>query len=171
MTKYLALVCGLLFCAATTVNAQTSTLKFGHINSTQLLSLMPETKNADSTLQKFGSSLESQLKTMSAEYQNKIADFKSKESSMAEPIRDAKMKEISDLEQRIQDFQESAQTSMQKKKEEIYSPVIKKAEDAIKAVAKEKEFSYIFDTSVGAVLFSQDSDDIMPLVKAKLGLK
>jgi outer membrane protein len=132
---------------------------------------MPETKNADSTLQKFGASLESQLKTMTAEYQNKIADFKTKEASMADPIRDAKMKEISDLEERIQAFQESAQTSMQKKKEELYSPIIKKAEDAINQIAKEKSYSYIFDTSVGAVLFAQDSDDILPIVKTKLGLK
>jgi outer membrane protein len=132
---------------------------------------MPETKNADSSLQKFGASLESQLKTMTAEYQNKIADFKTKEASMADPIRDAKMKEISDLEERIQAFQESAQTSMQKKKEELYSPIIKKAEDAINQIAKEKSYSYIFDTSVGAVLFAQDSDDILPIVKTKLGLK
>ena len=90
---------------------------------------------------------------------------------MAEPIRDAKMKEITDLEERIQAFQESAQSSMQKKKEELYSPIIKKAEEAINNVAKEKAYSYIFDTSVGAVLFAQESDDVMPIVKAKLGLK
>ena len=66
MTKYLAIVGGLLLSIATTsVNAQT--LKFGHINSTQLLGMMPETKNADSSLNKFGTSLEAQLKTMTAE--------------------------------------------------------------------------------------------------------
>ncbi len=170
MTKYIAIICGILLGFNTLTNAQ-GTLKFGHINSTQLLGAMPETKNADSTLQKFGASLESQLKTMSAEYQGKIQDFKAKESSMAEPIHDAKMKEISDLEQRIQDFQESAQTSMQKKKEELYAPIIKKAEDAISAIAKEKSYSYIFDTSVGAFLYAQDSDNVMSLVKTKLGLK
>ncbi len=170
MTKHIALLCG-LFLGLTTLAGAQGTLKFGHINSTQLLSVMPETKNADSLLQKFGASLENQMKTMSAEYQSKVSDFKAKEASMAEPIHDAKMKEISDLEQRIQDFQESAQSSMQKKKEELYNPVIKKVEDAIKAVAKEKAYSYIFDTSVGAVLYAQDSDDIMPLVKTKLGMK
>ncbi|MFM9008986.1 MAG: OmpH family outer membrane protein, partial [Bacteroidota bacterium] len=65
-----------------TTQAQHS-YKFGHVNSTQLLSLMPETKSADSSLQKFGLSLENQLKTMTGEYQNKISDFKSKEASMA----------------------------------------------------------------------------------------
>ena len=145
--------------------------KFGHINSTQLLSLMPETKAADSSLQKFGVSLESQLKTMTAEYQGKITDFKSKEGSMAEPIREAKLKEISDLEDRIQTFQESAQSSMQKKKEELYTPILKKAEEAINAVAKENKYSYIFDTGAGALLFAQESEDVLALVKSKHGIK
>jgi outer membrane protein len=168
MSNYLKTAVALLVMITSSVNAQ---IKLGHINSTQLLSFMPETKNADSSLQKFGSSLENQLKTMSAEYDNKVADFKSKESSMAEPIRDAKVKEIGDLEGRIQDFQQSAQSSIQKKKEELYQPIIKKAEDAIHSVAKEKAYTYIFDSSVGVLLYSNDSEDIMPLVKQKLNLK
>lgn len=156
------------FICATVVNAQ---IKLGHINSTQLLSSMPETKLADSTLQKFGESLQAQLKTMSAEYDAKVADYQAKSEAMAEPVRTTKEKEIRDLGQRIQDFQESAQQSVQKKKEDVYSPIIKKAEEAIKAVGKDKGYTYIFDASIGALLYSSDSDDIMALVKAKLGLK
>src|SRR5687767_5541543 len=106
MIKYLVAIIAFAGLSVSSLQAQT-TLKLGHINTTQLLSMMPETKNADSLLQKFGASLESQLKTMTGEYQNKISDFKAKESSMADPVRDAKVKEIGDLEQRIQDFQES----------------------------------------------------------------
>jgi len=168
MTKIIKLACVIILLTGT---IQAQNLKFGHINSTQLLSMMPETKLADSTLQKFGASLESQLKTMTNEYQSKVSDFRANEATMSEPIKEAKAKEINDLEQRIQDFQESAQQSLQKKKEEIYTPIIKKAEDAIKDIAKEKSYSYIFDTSVGVVLFAQESDDILPLVKTKLGLK
>ena len=120
---------------------------------------------------KFGSSLENQLKTMNAEYENKVNEYKKDEASMAEPIRSARIKEITDLEVRIQDFQQSAQQSIQKKKEELYSPIISKADEAIKAVAKEKKFNYIFDSSVGVLLHAEESDDIMDLVKAQLGLK
>jgi outer membrane protein len=168
MSKYLKLTAVFILLSITGVQAQ---LKLGHINSTELLSFMPETKNADSTLQKFGSSLENQLKTMSAEYDGKVSDFKSKESSLSEPIREAKIKEITDLETRIQDFQQSAQSSIQKKKEELYSPIIKKAEDAIHAVAKDKGYTYVFDSSVGVLLWAEDSEDMMTVVKQKLGLK
>jgi outer membrane protein len=169
MTKRLSLLAIALFVASMTF-AQT-TLKFGHINSTQLLSFMPETKAADSTLERFGKSLENQLKTMTAEYQNKLQDYKDKSPSMAEPVKDSKEKELTDLGQRIQDFQESAQSSIEKKKEELYSPIIKKAQDAIHDISKDKGYSYVFDTSVGALLYAQDADDLMAQVKQKLGLK
>lgn len=147
------------------------TLKFGHINSADLIQSMPQTKQADSTLKKFAESLDGQLKTMSIEYQTKLQTYQSKADSLPDAIRQIKEKELYDLQTRIQDFQQTAQESIQKKKEEIYGPILKKAEDAIKTLAKEKSYSYIFDTSVGAVVFAQESDDVMPMVKAKLGIK
>jgi outer membrane protein len=149
------------------------TLKFGHIDSGQLIQMMPQTKSADSSLKKFGESLDNQLRAMTSEYQSKLQSYQQKADSMPELIRTTKEKELTDLGQRIQDFQQTAQESMQKKKEEIFNPILKKAEDAIKEIAKENSYSYIFDTSPGAgsVLYAQDSDNIMPLVKTRLGLK
>ncbi|MBL0051653.1 MAG: OmpH family outer membrane protein [Bacteroidetes bacterium] len=146
-------------------------LKLGHINSNQLLSIMPETKAADSVLQKFGTSLQNQLQTMNTEYEGKVGEYKKNEASMLDAVKEMKVKEITDLEDRIREFQQSAQENISKKKEEIYAPILKKAEEAIKGIAKEKGYTYIFDAGVGVLLYSQDSDDILPLVKAKLGLK
>ena len=145
--------------------------KLGHINTSQLVLLLPEMKAADSTLQKFSASLEAQLKVMYTEYQSKVSDFKASEATMAEPVRQTKAKEVEDLEQRIRQFQDDAETSVQKKEQELLAPISKKVEEAIKSVAKEKGYSYIFDMSRGPVIYAQDSDDIMPLVKTKLGLK
>ena len=147
------------------------TLKFGHIDSGALIQMMPQTKQADSTLKRFGESLDAQLKGMTAEYQSKLQAYQSKADSLPDLIRTTKEKELGDLGQRIQDFQQTAQESIQKKKEEIYGPILKKAEDAIKEIAKEKSYSYIFDTSLGSVIYAQESDNIMPLVKARLGIK
>ena len=167
------LIQGLGLCMAMLfgLSAQAQTLKFGHINSADLIKLMPETRQSDSTLKKFGESLDSQLKTMGAEYQRKLGEYQSKRDSFPDAIRQIKEKEIMDLQQRIDDFQQTAQESIQQKKEEIYGPILKKADQAIRDVAKEKGYSYIFDTSAGTVLYAQDSDNIMPLIKAKLGLK
>ncbi len=153
---------------STAVLAQTN--KFGHINSAELLAQMPEIKEADKKLQEFGLSLENQLKMMTNEYQTKVQAFQAQEASMADPIKQSRIKEITDLESRIQDFQQTAQESVSRKKEELYSPILKKAEDAIVVLAKEKGYTYVFDTSSGAFIYAQESDDIMDLVKKKLGV-
>ncbi|MBL7926791.1 MAG: OmpH family outer membrane protein [Bacteroidia bacterium] len=168
MKKLLIVAAAFTFSAFTNLHAQ---VKLGHINSTTLLQAMPETKVADSVLTKFGNSLQDQLRTMSGEYDKKIADYKSKEANMADPIKETMVKDITDLEDRIREFQTAAQENIQKKKEELYQPIIKKADDAIKAVAKEKSYNYVFDSGVGVLLYANDSEDIMSAVKQKLGLK
>ncbi|REJ83008.1 MAG: OmpH family outer membrane protein [Bacteroidetes bacterium] len=160
-----------LISALATYSAFSQTLKFGHIDSGELIQLMPQTRTADSTLRKYGESLDSQLKGMTAEYQSKLQNYQSKADSFPEAIRITKERELNDLGNRIQDFQQTAQESLQKKKEELYGPILKRAEDAIKDIAKEKSYSYIFDTSLGSIIFAQESDDIMPMVKSKLGIK
>jgi len=168
LLSYLSIV--LFLCAALSTQAQSN--KLGHINSTDLLQAMPEIKQADSTLQTYQKQLEDQNQTMLTEYQSKLADFQKAEATMPDAVKEVKQQELQDLQNRIQQFQSSAQDKFQAKKEELYSPVLKKAEDAIKAVAKENNYSYVFDTSAGAVIyFPPDADDLMALVKKKLGLK
>jgi outer membrane protein len=170
MTNHLKTVfTAVILLMSTSLFAQT--LKFGHINSSELIQAMPQTKQADSTLRKYGESLDAQLKGMTGEYQSKLQTYQSKRDSFPDFIRQTKEKELEDLGSRIQDFQQTAQESIQKKKEELYGPILKKAETAIKDLAKEKGYSYIFDTSAGTVLYAQDSDNLMAAVKTKLGLK
>lgn len=169
MKRTLILSICLFICGSVSTFAQTT--KFGHINSAELIQSMPQTKQADSTLKKFGESLDGQLKVMTAEYQAKVQIYQSKIDSMPDAIKATKQQELQDLGNRIEDFRQNAQESIQKKKEELYGPVLKRAEDAIKETAKEKGYSYIFDTSSGSFLFAQESDDIMVMVKAKLGVK
>ena len=80
-------------------------------------------------------------------------------------------KELTDLQARIESTQQNAEQKVAQKKEELYTPLLEKADKAIKDVAQEKGYDYIFDVSVGAVLYAKPTDDILPLVKAKMGLK
>ena len=144
--------------------------KIGHINSNELLESMPERTKAASDVETFAKQLETQLKNMSAEYETKLQEYQSQQATMTEPGRQAKVQEITDLEGRIQQFQLNAQESLQQKESEILKPIIEKAKNAINAVAKEKGYDYILDTGLGVVLFSDTGDDILPLVKKKLGL-
>lgn len=145
--------------------------KLGHINANELLMLMPGVKEADAKLLEYTKQLETQNQAMIAEYQNKVQDYQQNEASMIDAVKETKVKEITDLETRIQAFQQSANEKVAKRKEELYSHILEKANKAIKEVAREKNYDYVFDTSIGILLHFPDSDNIMPLVKAKLGLE
>jgi outer membrane protein len=107
---------------------------------------------------------------MSAEYQGKVSEYQNQQALMAEAVKQTKVKEITDLETRIQQFQQSAQEELQKKEAEVLQPIIDKAKKAIDDVAKEKGYDYILDTGLGVVLYSNTGDNILPLVKKKLSL-
>ena len=92
---------------------------------------------------------------------------------MTDAMKEVKQKEIQDLQNRIESTQQSAQEKVSQKKQEVYGPILEKADKAIKAVAKEKGYDYVFDASSGggALLFARESDNITPYVKEKLGIK
>lgn len=160
-----------LACSLLIGNSVFAQVKFGYINSDELLSIMPEVRKADSSLQLFAKSYQDQLEEMGKEYQRKVQDFQGQEKNMTEAVKEVKIKEIQQLEERIQSTQQSAQEKVARKKEELYSPILEKADKAIKEVAKANNYDYVFDASRGNILYAKESDNILPLVKTKLGIK
>lgn len=145
--------------------------KLGYLNSAELLSLMPEVNKADTQLKVFAKQYEDQLTAMQTEMQRKMADYQAKEKSMTDAMKEVAQRELQDLDQRMQALQQSAQEKISQKKEQIYKPILERADKAIKDVAVEKGYDYIFDASGGTLLYAKDADNIMPFVKAKLGIK
>ncbi len=149
--------------------AQTNA-KLGYIDSNELLDLMPGKDSIQQVLQAYGKTLESQLQTMYQEYQNKLADYQQNVNTMSTIIKQTKEKELGDLETRIQDFQQQADQDLQNKQVELLQPMIDKARKAIESVARDHGYTYIFDAGMGNLLYYEKGDNILPLVKQKLGL-
>ena len=148
------------------------TVKLGHINSSELMQIMPGKDSVQTILEKELADLETQLKAMQAEMEQRYNEYMERQSQMSDLIKRTKQQEIQDMGNRIEAFNQDAQKQMQERQEALLKPIVDRAKKAIEDVAKENGYSYIFDTStnVGAILYQQDSDDIMPLVKKKLGL-
>ena len=167
MKKLFVLLCMTLVLAGSgSLMAQ----KFAHINSADLLEIMPEVKTTDVELQKYQSQLEEQNQAMLKEYELKLTEFKAQESVLADAVKEVKITEITDLEERIQSFQSTAQQKLANKKEELYGPIFEKAKKTIEEVAKAKGYDYVFDTSLGFLLTFPSGDDLLPAVKKKLNL-
>ncbi|MDC1105799.1 OmpH family outer membrane protein [Prolixibacteraceae bacterium] len=154
---------------AGSVSAQT---KIGHINFQQLLSVMPERAAATKQMETHGRSLEEQLTALQTDFQAKVAEYQKGSATMTDIVRSTKEGELRDMQQRIQNFQQLAQQEVQKKQKELFQPILEKAQEAVKNVAKDQGMTYVLDTSSGVVLYqSNESIDILPLVKVKLGIK
>lgn len=147
-------------------------LKFGHVDSSNILSIMPEKAIAEKQVQAKALEFDKQIKEMQAENQRLITAYMEVRESMSEALRTNKEKEIQDLQNRMQSFDGFAQQELQKAQNELLKPIFEKASKAIKDVGQENGFIYIFDISSGVLLFnSNESVDITPLVKAKLGIQ
>ena len=144
--------------------------KFGYIDSQELLILMPEREKAEKEVQEFAKSLESQLGSMTAEYQQSVQEYQANESTYTDLVKQDKVAEITGLEQRIQAFQQNAQQSLQAKEQELLEPILAKARKAIEDVATEGNYTYIFDKSIGSILYAKEGENVLSLVKKKLKL-
>ncbi|MDB5263099.1 MAG: outer membrane protein [Adhaeribacter sp.] len=151
--------------------AAAASQKFGYINSAELLKIMPETKRAEANLEAFVKNLEKQFGGLQTEYQTKITEFQSQEKTMIDAVKETRIKAIQDLEQRLQQTQASGQQQVAKKREDLFKPILDKAEKAIKDVGKENGYDYIFDTNTGSFVYAKESHNVLSLVKAKLAIK
>ncbi|WP_183566282.1 OmpH family outer membrane protein [Mucilaginibacter sp. SP1R1] len=158
---------GMLF-AGNFANAQT---KIGHINFNQLIDMMPETKTVTTQMQAYQKTFIDQLTTMNNEYTAKGQEFQKNNATMTDAIRTAKGNELQDMQKRMSDYQNNAQQQVDAKRQELGKPLIDKATAAVNAVAKEKGYAYVLDSSQVSLLVSPDADDLMTSVKTKLGLK
>ena len=171
MKNYIKILFVLLIVTALSVSAYAQKQKFGHIDSNELLQLMPGRDSAVATITEYAKTLEDQLKGMQTEFETKYQEYMANESKMTDLIKQTKSKEIQDIQARIEGFQASAEEDLQNKQAELLQPIIDKAKTAIEKVAKANGYTYIFDAGLGILLYADQGDDIMPLVKAELNIK
>ncbi|MBN1387682.1 MAG: OmpH family outer membrane protein [Bacteroidales bacterium] len=153
-------------------NAAAQNFKFGHINSDELFSIMPERDTIISQMEALRTELQNTLEIMQVEYNNKLNDYTNQVEKLSDLVRQTKEEELLGLQQRITNFQQNADQQLQSKQMELMQPVIQKAEKAIKDVAREDGFTYIFDLSRGPIIYFDEtkSENILEKVKAKLGI-
>ena len=151
-----------------------ATLKLGHINSQELFLAMPESDSAQKRLENAKNIMQTTLEQLQVEFNKKYEDFNrlAQEPNNSELILKTKEDELRSLQERIQVFQQQAEQDLGNQRVALFKPIQDKAVKAVNDVAEENGFTYIFDTAGGALVYtSPDSQDILALVKTKLGLK
>ncbi len=146
--------------------------KFGYMNSQALMAELPEVKQADANLQALQTQLEKKGQQMVQELEAKYKDLQRREQSgeISPKALDEEAKKLKEQEAELGKFEQEVQKQLVAKRQELLQPVIDKLNNAIKQVALEGQFTYIFDASAGMLLYAQDSLDVTAQVRGKLGI-
>lgn len=144
--------------------------KFGYINTSDLIQAMPDRDSAQFKLEAFAKELDSNMETMQVEYNKKIEAFQKDEKTLVDLVKQTRVAEIQEIQQRINAYEQQAQQEIQKKQSELMQPIVAKAKKGIEDVAKENGFTAIFEASALQYM-ATEVQDVLPLVKAKLGIK
>ena len=159
-----------LFCvlSAATTNAQ----KFGYVNSTALLFALPEVKSTDSKLQAYQNQLVSKGEEMVGKFEINYKAYLEKVNSGTLSQIQMQISEatLAKEQQAIKDYEIEVQNLLAQKKQELYKPLLDKVQNAIDEVGKEKGFTFIFESGTGGILFVEEAEDLMTLLKTKLGI-
>lgn len=142
--------------------------KVAHINLDEIVASMPEAKAMQAEMEKTGKTYESEIKLKSAALKAKYDRFTAEEKSKTPEENQQRALEVQKEQVEIQKIQQVAQQELQKKQNELLAPIVKKAQDAIKAYAKANGIEYVLD--VRTLIYFEGGKDISDAIKAKLGV-
>ena len=155
-------------CGFTTANAQG---KFGHVNTQEIIQIMPEYTKARTEIDALQAQYEADLKSMQDELQKKGEAFDKEQATLPENIKQRRQQELQDMYTKIQQSYQDNQQALQKASAEKMQVIQGKVLDAIKAVGQEGSFVYIMEAGSLPYISTTLSTDVTAQVKAKLGLK
>jgi len=159
-----------LLIGLTSIQAQ----RYGHLNLGNLISVMPEAVAANDSLKMIQEAMVAKGEEMAAQFKQDYIKFATdvKAGNLTPKVQQEQEESLSKRQQELGSLEQIIGQAIEQKRNELLAPILERAQDAIKAVAQENGYQFVFDTSIfGAIMFAEESEDLMPLVKAKLGIK
>ncbi|HEX2846624.1 MAG TPA: OmpH family outer membrane protein, partial [Chitinophagaceae bacterium] len=157
-------------CLVLVTNVSQAQTKIGYIDAETVLYLMPEVAKIDSMMRIY------QTDTIGREYTSLLQNYQHKDSilrdtvahPLAPAVKEQYQKDLFQLTQTLQSWQELAQQAYQNKQNQLLAPVMKKINDAINAVAKEKGYTHVLSRET--LLVAPEADNLLQAVAKKLNI-
>lgn len=147
-----------------------SAQKIGRVNFSELVQLMPEADEARATLKLVSKEADEALQDIYSEYQGKMNAYQQKQASWTPAIKEAKERELMEIQNRLQENQQAFQQEIQQKQNELMEPIYKKAQEMVQKLAKEQALVAVFDAS-SALYFDETAVvDLTATARKALGI-
>ena len=106
---------------------------------------------------------------MAAELQSKVKQYDTEAPNQTDEENQKRLQEVQGMEQSIRQYQQQAQSDLQKKEFDLLKPISEKAQAAIITVANAQGFDYVLDSTQGQGVILANGKDLMADVKSELG--
>lgn len=144
--------------------------KFAHVNFSELVQLMPEADQARATMDASSKEATETYQAMAEEWNTKYQQYQQKAASWTTAIRETKEKELTDMQQRIQEFNQTVQAELQQQQQQLMAPIYKKAQEAVEKLAKEGGYIYVIDQTTALYIDPAQSTDLTGAARKALSI-
>ena len=145
------------------------------MNVEYVLSVWPAVKAVQSELKTYEEQLAKKIQVKQQELQTKYEEYQRSAGALSDATKQAKEIELQSLQSQIQLYQKDAQMELLKKQQEKIAPLLDTVFEKIQEVAKEKDYSHVFNQTVEAnsiLLYAKDETDNLSIdVLKKLGVE
>lgn len=132
--------------------------KFAHVNFNELVYLMPDMDAAREQMAASQQEASDTYQAMVEEFNTKYSQYQQKASTWTDAIRQSKEKELTEIQQRIEEFNQSIQIELQQQQQNLTAPIQQKAQETVSNIAKQAGYIYVFDTA--AMLYIDDTQSV-----------
>ena len=166
MKKILLIAVAALFAVA----ASAQDFKFGYVDFTELVQLMPEMDSARVQIDAAGAEAQETYQAMVEEYQTKAQQYEQKQSSWTPAIAQSKANEIQQIMQRIQEFEQAIQQDLQQLQASLQAPIYEKVQKTVESLAKAKGLAAVFEKNSLLYLDSSQMADLTAEARVALNI-
>jgi outer membrane protein len=149
-------------------------VKIGYVDSDAIMDKLPDAQDARQKLDVLVQEWQGELNKIENTWKTKYDDYEKRKLIMTDQSRAEIEAELVKLEKQISDYREKkfgTNGEMFQKQDELMKPVQNKVFSAIKDVAQEEDYDYVFDRSGDILLlYAKDKYDITMKVLNKLKL-
>ncbi|MEI6756416.1 MAG: OmpH family outer membrane protein [Chlorobium sp.] len=141
----MAVTVSLLLGSPLSFAAQQDSGKVGVVDFPKIQQMLPETKQAASTLQATVAPIQKELARLELAFQKATAEYRQLPPSTKPAVKAQKENEVKLKAQAAQNYQQEQNALLQKKEQDLTTPIRDKIVAAIKVIAQQEGFSVVVE--------------------------
>ena len=144
--------------------------KFGVVNADEVMQSLPAFTEMKTKLEAASKTYEDEFGKLQAEFEKKYTELQGMDDKTPAAIKDRRVQELQELDQKIQQFRQAAQQDLQRQQQQLMQPIEAQVMQALKTVGDEGGYTFIFEGNV-PVYTGTSVENVTVKVKTLLGIK